>query len=50
MIKQNRREKQEKVGKTKHHARRVIRKKKKKLKLKSGPFKSLKASSNIVIT
>ena len=26
------------------------KKKKKKLKLKSGPFKSLKASSNIVIT
>ena len=30
MIKQNRREKQEKVGKTKHHARRVRKEKKKK--------------------
>ena len=37
------RDKQEKDGKTKHHSRRV--KKKKKLKLKNGPFTTLKASS-----
>ena len=38
-------ERQEKKGKTKHHSRRVKKKEEKRLKLKNGPFTTLKASS-----